>query len=582
MPTIVLTYGSTTEIELADYLVPGVTGITFELVSCDSARADYYDTVRVANGKLVLTSNTLGHVHGANTQTETVCTVVGRGRAGSHRREFQLYTVSDRKPLALASNNVSMEAVRATEVDIQITTSGPGNYVRLGWRKTGSRPTFGVASLTNSPATLTISNLEPATNYEIRVYSMTRQAFDLYRGGNSGSAGSLISEISPASKWISNLSGGGLGSSLTLAVTTAAVNPQGNRAPVAVGTIPAQTVDVGSTVPVSLDGYFNDPDNDTLTYTATSLYISRATVSVLDSTLTIAGIDVGIARIAVTATDPSGLTAPQEFIVTVSTREPGSRCCGDHSRPNGGRRVDCPCKSCFSDPDNDTLTYEATSGYISRATVSVSGSTLTINGIATGIARIAVTATDPSGLTAPQEFIVTVNPQGTPVAVGTIPAQTVDVGSTVPVSLDGYFSDPDSDTLTYTATSLYISRATVSVSGSTLTINGIATGIARIAVTATDPSGLTAPQEFIVTVNSVTVNAQGNRSPTSDTSNEQQGSLRVDVNDDGVVDIADMLLVAEQLGVSGPTNADINVDGIVDAQDLLLVANAFGPVDAPQ
>ena len=101
-------------------------------------------------------------------------------------------------------------------------------------------------------------------------------------------------------------------------------------------------------------------------------------------------------------------------------------------------------------------------------------------------------------------------------------------------------------------------------------------------MTATDPSGLTAPQEFIVTVNSVTVNAQGNRSPTSDTSSEKQGSLRVDVNDDGVVDIADMLLVAEQLGVSGTTNADINADGIVDLQDLILVANAFGPVDAPQ
>ena len=101
-------------------------------------------------------------------------------------------------------------------------------------------------------------------------------------------------------------------------------------------------------------------------------------------------------------------------------------------------------------------------------------------------------------------------------------------------------------------------------------------------MTATDPGGLAAPQEFIVTVNSVTVNAQESRSPTSDTSSEKQGSLRADVNDDGVVDIADMLLVAAQLGVSGTTNADINADGIVDAQDLLLVANAFGPVDATQ
>ena len=55
---ILTRYGVTTEIELADYLDPGVTGITFTLASCDSLRADYYDAVRVASGKLVLESNT--------------------------------------------------------------------------------------------------------------------------------------------------------------------------------------------------------------------------------------------------------------------------------------------------------------------------------------------------------------------------------------------------------------------------------------------------------------------------------------------------------------------------------------------
>ena len=191
-------------------------------MSCDSSRADYYDAVRVENGKLVLESNTVGHVHGVNTQTETVCTVAGRGRSRTYHREFQLYTVSDRKPRGLVPSDLSIMAVRATEADIQITALGAVSYVRVGWRKTGRVPTFRVVSLGNSTATLTIPDLEPETNYEIRVYSMTRQAFDLYRGGNSGSTGDLISEITPASKWITNLSGGGLGSSLTLAITTTA------------------------------------------------------------------------------------------------------------------------------------------------------------------------------------------------------------------------------------------------------------------------------------------------------------------------------------------------------------------------
>ena len=82
-----------------------------------------------------------------------------------------------------------MAAVRATEVDIQITAPGSSNYVRLAWRKMGGQPTFGVVSLANSPAVLTIPGLEAETNYDIRVYLMTRQSFDLYRGGEFGSNG---------------------------------------------------------------------------------------------------------------------------------------------------------------------------------------------------------------------------------------------------------------------------------------------------------------------------------------------------------------------------------------------------------
>ncbi len=286
-------------------------------MSCDSSRADYYDSVQVENGKLVLESNTVGHIHGSNTESETVCTVAGKGRAGTHQREFHFYTVSDRKPLAL--NGLSVAAVRVTEVDIQITTSVPGNYVRLGWRKTGSRPTFRIASLGSGTATVTIPGLEPETDYEIRAYSMTRQAFDLYRGGNSGS---LISEITPPSKWIANLSGGGLGPSRSLTVTTT----QLNRAPTAVGTIPSQTVPDGGTDSVDASNYFSDPDDDTLTYSASSSDTNKATTRVAGArvSVTTAARAEGTVTITVTAEDPDGLTATQMFSVTIGTpnREP--------------------------------------------------------------------------------------------------------------------------------------------------------------------------------------------------------------------------------------------------------------------
>ncbi|MDE0683536.1 MAG: leucine-rich repeat domain-containing protein, partial [Candidatus Poribacteria bacterium] len=47
----------------------------------------------------------------------------------------------------------------------------------------------------------------------------------------------------------------------------------------------------------------------------------------------------------------------------------------------------------------------------------------------------------------------------------------------------------------------------------------------------------------------------------------------VDVNDDGVVNIQDLVIVANALGKAEP---DLNGDGIVNIQDLVIVANAFG------
>ena len=53
-----------------------------------------------------------------------------------------------------------------------------------------------------------------------------------------------------------------------------------------------------------------------------------------------------------------------------------------------------------------------------------------------------------------------------------------------------------------------------------------------------------------------------------------------DVNQDGVVNILDLVLVAGQLGQTGQNDADVNGDGIVNIQDLVLVAGALGQAAA--
>ena len=49
-----------------------------------------------------------------------------------------------------------------------------------------------------------------------------------------------------------------------------------------------------------------------------------------------------------------------------------------------------------------------------------------------------------------------------------------------------------------------------------------------------------------------------------------------DVNNDGIVDVQDLVQVAQRYGQEGNNAADVNEDGVVDVKDLMLVAKAIG------
>ena len=49
-----------------------------------------------------------------------------------------------------------------------------------------------------------------------------------------------------------------------------------------------------------------------------------------------------------------------------------------------------------------------------------------------------------------------------------------------------------------------------------------------------------------------------------------------DVNDDNIVNIQDLVLVASSLGKTGENTADVNGDGVVNIQDLVKVAGKLG------
>ena len=215
-------YGSPTEVELSEYIADGVTGVTFALESCDDTRSDYYNSAAVENGKLRLASNTLGHIHGENTQGETVCTVTATSADGYQEKEFRLYTVSDRTPTPLLVGDLTLAEARPTELDVQVALpEGAIAYVRLAWRKPGGQFIFRVVSGVTDETVLTIPGLEAGSEYEVRAALMTFQSFDLYRVGNTGPEGTLIPEGSPAVKWVRNLARSGLGRSQAITTRTA-------------------------------------------------------------------------------------------------------------------------------------------------------------------------------------------------------------------------------------------------------------------------------------------------------------------------------------------------------------------------
>ena len=279
---------------------------------------------------------------------------------------------------------------------------------------------------------------------------------------------------------------------------------QSNRAPTAVGTIAAMTASVSKgNETLDASSYFSDADGDTLTYTATSSAVSKATVSVSGATVTITPVAAGPATITVKATDTSSTSATQTFTVTVvANQKPVAKgSIPAHVVTIGRGAGTQDVSGYFSDPDGDTLTYTASSSAASKAAVSVSDSTVTITPKTVGTATVTVTASD-GAATATQTIAVTVQANSAPTTVGTIPNQTVTVGKNdISLDVSSYFSDPDGDTLTYSASSNATGKATVGVSGVTLTITAVAVGSATITVTASDGVA-NAAQTFSVTVKS--------------------------------------------------------------------------------
>ncbi len=284
---------------------------------------------------------------------------------------------------------------------------------------------------------------------------------------------------------------------LALAVVVWIASCDSPQYPELCGSIPEQTIPVGETVTV--DACFDDPDGDMLAFEVFTSDPVVAAATATGSTVTVTALSPGVALITIVATDPTGLKAQQSFRVVVPNRPPEAVGTIDDRELMVGEVAVIDVAGHFSEPDGQPLAYSAAPSDSSRVAVSVEGAVVTVVALAKGTVTVTVTATDPGGLTATQTFQLTV-PNRPPVPVDSIAAREIMVGRADTLDLLPFFSDPDDDPLTYVAAVSDSAVAAASVTGSTLTVAGLAKGEATVTVTATDDEGLTAAQRFQVTV----------------------------------------------------------------------------------
>ena len=337
---------------------------------------------------------------------------------------------------------------------------------------------------------------------------------------------------------------------------------EANRPPI-LTQIPDQRVSVDATTRGDLAQVFSDPDGDTLTYTATSSDTAVATVSVSGSTLTITGVAVGSATITVTATDPSGLSTDQSFGVTVE--------------PPPSDPADAVAEVADAVPGLSSQEVSQLAALLRYDTVifnelhngsvdtndwlelrNVSGTDLSLDGwqltIRIGIGSVVIPF--PTGTVIPAgEVILLLNTEiaTTEPSVSSVIAET--------------FVLPQTDF----ALILRSPTAFGDIAGNYFQTEGERPETAP-AFTVDTAWYRTQPFVFGYRAEAWAESSDGLGTP-----GYRPASSVADLNNDGVVNILDLVLVASQFG-STDAIADLNNDGVVNIQDLVLVANALGAV----
>ena len=247
---------------------------------------------------------------------------------------------------------------------------------------------------------------------------------------------------------------------------------------------------------VEIGTRFANVGDSPITYDVSSNDPAIASATLSGSRLTVEPVSSGQATVTVTASDDAA-SVEDRFTVDVNTRPELAQPIADDVLPRGTERT-VDLDTVYTDPDGDALSYEATSSDTSIVQAELSGTVLTLLPGNLGTATVTLQGSDGDAVTE-SSFSVEVI-QGPPQIISSIPDQVLGVEQEpFVVALDTVFSDPDGESLSFSAISSRSSIASVTVEGAILTVTAQSVGEASITVAAADQSA-TADLTFSVDV----------------------------------------------------------------------------------
>ena len=300
--------------------------------------------------------------------------------------------------------------------------------------------------------------------------------------------------------------------------------------------MPGKTIEVGEVDSINLNNYFNDADGDELHYT---VHVNNERVSATEdgSTLTLEGLEQGVATVTVYANDGFGHTVQQSFDVKVVLPQDGTDADGpeipdeQEDRPpvavgsignmvmDLGQSRTVYLDSHLVDPDGDALEYTVETnveGIISTTQYKTGQHpVLKVTGTKVGQTAVKVTATDAFGNKATQTFVAKVEepfivtpeePEEEEVVDNHAPVSKdikdgkITINTTKKIPLNYYFSDEDGDEITYEVRGTNSNVARTLDENGMLQIEGKKLGKTTITVYATDSHGATTTDTFEIEV----------------------------------------------------------------------------------